>query len=60
MMRKLLMFVNCWVRLPQHKGNRATCIYVAVLSKSALTLSTVLESVTVVISEGGQDRELVV
>ena len=28
MMRKLpTMFVNCWVRLPQHEGNRATRIY---------------------------------
>ena len=34
MMRKLpMMFVNCWVRLPQHEGNQKSRI--AVLSKRA-------------------------
>ena len=40
MMRKLpIMFVNCWVRLIQHKQNGTT--QTAVLSKRALALNTV-------------------
>ena len=52
-MRKLLtMFVNCWVRLPQHEGNRATCIYI--LHSSAERASVDFEHSARICNSGDQ------
>ena len=52
------MFVNCWVRLPKHKGNQTTWIGnvepVSVDLEHSNT-NTVIGIVTVVISKGGEN-----
>ena len=45
---------------PARRESGNSYLYIAVLSERAWTLNTVLESVTVVIREGGEDRLLVV